>query len=478
MISGFSTDTASKTGLSDRTIRPARYARPVAKKKSGHRRAKETLNVRDLGGGTWEVRWYTAGRRGKYRSKRLKNVSRDEAEAYLLAKRAEAKAGVITPGTRIRFADLARRYQETHVPHLAESWQKNVNGYVNDILIPAFGAIPAASITPGDVQAFQTKRLTEKTARNRPPSAETVNHEVRCLKSILAFGVRERLLEVHPLPPRSVKPLPVPTEEERAGLFYTPQDARALFAAFDDPDRWAAYVAKTRRLGPVAFSPVLGIERRFGGGRKPASEASEAERLRYRAAMDVLKAVYLTGSRVGEIVNLTWADVDMSAGLVRIFQPKVKRPKVLPIVPALGALLEAQLARQQGRRRRAEGPPPGAPVFQRPEGGAWEMARLQRTYRLARTLSGVRPALRIHDLRHGAGTALMLAGTPDRLVQAYLGHRSGASTRRYQHAAAGHLLGAAAVMSLAAGGPPDGVVNGSVNVADPPKRPRKRPKPA
>lgn len=449
----------------------------MAKKKTAHRRAKETPNVRDLGAGVFEVRWYTAGRRGKYRSKRLKNVSRDEAEAYLLARRAEVKAGAITPGTRVRFAELARRYREAHVPHLAPSWQVNVTSYLEDHLIPAFGEVHADAITPGDVQKYQTKRQGERTARQRPPSAETVNHEVRCLKSVLAFGVRERLLEVHPLPPRSVKPLPVPTEEERAALFYTPEEARALFAAFDDPDRWAAYVARTRRLGPVAFSPVLGIERRFGGGRKPASEASEAERLRYRAAMDVLRAVYLTGSRVGEIVNLTWADVDLVTGLVRIYQQKVKRPKVLPIVPALGALLEAQLARQRGRRRRGAGPPPGAPVFQRPEGGAWEMARLQRTYRLARKLSGVRLALRIHDLRHGAGTALMLAGTPDRLVQAFLGHSSGASTRRYQHAAAGHLLAAAGVMSLAAGGPQSDVVNGSVNVADPPKRPRKRAKP-
>lgn len=445
--------------------------------KRGHRRAKEALNVREIRPGVWEVRWYDAGRRGRYRCKRLQNVSREDAEAYLLARRAEARAGVVTDATRVRFAEVARRYLAAHVPRLAESWQRNVKGYLEDLLVPAFGEFPAASITPGDVQRYQTRRLAEKTVRHRPPSAETVNHEVRCLKAVLAFGVRERLLDRHPLPPRSVKPLPVPTEEERAAVYFTPSEARTLFAAFDDADRWAAHVARTRRLGDVKFSPILGIERRFGGGRRPGSEASEAERLRFRAAVDVFKAIYVTGSRLGEIVGLRWGDVDFRTGLVRIYQPKTRRPKVLPIVPAFRELLEAQLAHPK-RKRRDQTPPPTAPVFLRPGGGAWDVARLERTFRLARKLAGLRPALRIHDLRHGAGTALTLAGTPDRLVQAFLGHKSGASTRRYQHAAAHHLEGAAGLLSAAAEGPLEGAVNETVNEARRTKKGRKRPGPA
>jgi integrase len=448
----------------------------VRKKKAAHRRAKEALNVREIGPGVWEVRWYEAGRRGRYRCKRLRNVSRDEAEAYLLARRAEARAGIVSEASRVKFGEIAHRYLESHVPHLAESWQRNVKGYLEDLLVPAFGELVAASITPGDVQKYQTRRLAERTARHRPPSAETLNHEVRCLKAVLAFGVRERLLDRHPLPPRSVKPLPVPTEEERAALYFTPAEARALFGAFDDAEAWAAHVARTRRLGDVKFSPILGIERRFGGGRRPGSEASEAERLRFRAAVDVFKAIYVTGSRLGEIVGLRWGDVDLRAGLVRIYQQKVKRPKVLPIVPALRELLEAQLAHPK-RRRKGDDPPPGSPVFLRPGGGPWDIARLERTFRLARKLSGVRPALRIHDLRHGAGTALTLAGTPDRLVQAFLGHKSGASTRRYQHAAAHHLEGAAGLLSAAAEGALEGLVNESVNEPSGRKRTPKRPKP-
>ena len=445
--------------------------------KRGHRRAKEALNVREIRPGVWEVRWYDAGRRGRYRCKRLRNASREEAEAYLLARRAEARAGVVSEATKVKFSEIARRYLTAHVPRLAESWQRNVTSYLEDLLVPAFGELAAATITPGDVQRYQTRRLGEKTARNRPPSPETVNHEVRALKAVLAFGVRERLLDRHPLPPRSVKPLPVPTEEERAALYFTPAEARALFAAFDDSDRWAAHVARTRRLGDVTFSPALGIERRFGGGRRPGSDASEAERLRFRAAMDVFKAIYITGSRLGEIVGLRWGDVDLRAGLVRIYQPKVRRPKVLPIDPALRELLEAQLAHPK-RRARRKPPAPGSPVFLRPGGGPWDVARLERIYRLARKLSGIRAALRVHDLRHGAGTALTLAGTPDRLVQAFLGHKSGASTRRYQHAAAAHLEGPARLLSAAAEGPLEELVNESVNEGGRKKTTRKRPRSA
>lgn len=445
-------------------------------KKPGHRRAKEALNVREIRPGVWEVRWYEAGRRGAYRCKRLKNVSRADAESFLLAKRAEARAGIFSPEAgRVRFAELVRRYRAAHVPRLAPSWQKNVISYLEDHLLPAFGTLVAAEITPGSIQQYQTRRLGETTARDRPPSPETVNHEVRCLKAVLSFGVRERLLDRHPLPPRSVKPLSVPTEEERAGLFFTREDWHALETAFDDPDRWAAHVARTRKAGPVKFSPTLGTERRFGGGRRPGSEASEKERLRYRAAIDVFRGVLTTGSRIGEIVGLTWGDVDLKAGLVRIYQPKVKRPKVLPISPPLRALLEAQ--RRTPKRRRAgaqETPPPASPVFQRPDGGPWDVARLERTFRLARKLAKIRPGLRIHDLRHAAGTWLTLGGTPDRLVQSFLGHRSGASTRRYQHAAAHHLEGAAAFLSGAAEGEKKSPVDETVNEAPKKKTAPKR----
>lgn len=63
----------------------------------------------------------------------------------------------------------------------------------------------------------------------------------------------------------------------------------------------------------MKFSPILGIERRFGGGRRPGSEASEAERLRFRAAVDVFKAIYVTGSRLGEIVGAAAGATSTSA---------------------------------------------------------------------------------------------------------------------------------------------------------------------
>lgn len=77
--------------------------------------------------------------------------------------------------------------------------------------------------------------------------------------------------------------------------------------------------------------------------------------------------------------------------------------------------------------------------MQRAGGGAWEAAYLQRAFALAKRLSGVRPELRIYDLRHTAASWLIIAGTDERRVRDVLGHSNARMTARYSHLAPEHL---------------------------------------
>ena len=54
-----------------------------------------------------------------------------------------------------------------------------------------------------------------------------------------------------------------------------------------------------------------------------------------------------TGMRRGEVCGLTWANVDFLHNKIRLAgeQTKSGEPRVIPIVPALRALLEQQHAR-------------------------------------------------------------------------------------------------------------------------------------
>jgi integrase len=131
---------------------------------------------------------------------------------------------------------------------------------------------------------------------------------------------------------------------------------------------------------------------------------------------------------VGEGVALRWKDVDLRCGFVTIYQEKTKRAKTLPLSAEARRILEMQ--------------PRGLPealVFPRPSGGPWEHAKLWRTFKLALALSGGRGELRIHDLRHTAGSWLGQAGFSEAVISEVLGHSRAGVTAGYVHLRPDHL---------------------------------------
>jgi len=436
-ISAFTTDTAAKTGLSDRTIRPARYARPVGVVRKGDR---------------WIIRWLEgSGPERVYRQLKIPTrnedrtpVTYDDAKDLWKAKVAEAVSRRRGPGPRPRFAALAARYQEVHGPELSASWRKRVDGILRDHLAPRFGPARCEDLTAGDIVRYRNDRKADGA------SNATINREVTLLLAILGFGEAEGWLDRTPIPRKRVRPLP----ERVVETFFLPEEWQKLRAAFDDRETWERHRAKVRTFGPVVADARAprGTGRRHGAGLKPDGDASHAYRERLRKAIDVLEAVLLTGSRLGEIIGLTWDAVDLKRGRVTIWQPKVGRAKVLPITPELRALLEAQ-PRGIGKTpvfRRPD--PPRRPGQPAPKPAPWDKAKLERAFRLARKLAKIRPELRIHDLRHAAASWATAGGASDRHVRDLLGHTSVSMSARYSHVRPEDLAGAAGIVSRLASG--------------------------
>jgi integrase len=180
------------------------------------------------------------------------------------------------------------------------------------------------------------------------------------------------------------------------------------------------------------------------GVRKPKAQKNEMQPLDPdqvtafldAARADRLFALYLvaldTGARPGELLALTWPDVDLDAGHLTITKSleflrgalrvkDTKTPRSRRRVDLSAAAVAAL-----GEHRRAmlaEGHIAG-PVFCNTEGGYLRPPHLiTRSFKPILKRAGL-PDVRLYDLRHTCATLLLLADVPAKIVSERLGHTS------------------------------------------------------
>jgi integrase len=135
---------------------------------------------------------------------------------------------------------------------------------------------------------------------------------------------------------------------------------------------------------------------------------------------DVLDFAYYSGWRRNEILELTWDEVDLSGGVIRLSprRSKTKSGRVLPI----SAPLRRVLMRRKGVRRAAD-----PRVFRR-DGvtvRVWRTA-LRDACRKAKV-----PHRLLHDCRRTAARNLIRAGVPERIAMLLTGHKTRSVFDRY-----------------------------------------------
>lgn len=132
------------------------------------------------------------------------------------------------------------------------------------------------------------------------------------------------------------------------------------------------------------------------------------------------------GMRQGELLGLTWADVDWASSQVYVRQScRVREGSAVKTAAALRSIrLTKSLAREL-RVWRAAAPKGDLDlVFPNAEGGYEDSHNLlKRCFRPALRRAGLR-AIRFHDLRHTSASLLLAAGVNIKEVQAQLGHAS------------------------------------------------------
>lgn len=204
-------------------------------------------------------------------------------------------------------------------------------------------------------------------------------------------------------------------------------------------NRYAASLAAVitwaikRRIAPKGYiHPCRSVERKAENNEKTRF-LSDDERERLLAACKASKwpRLYLlalmaltTGARKGEMLGLTWADVDLERGLAEVGRTKNGDPKVLPLVPVVVEEL----------RRFAAAPAERVfPATRRP----LEPYSFEIRWKEALQAAKVR-GFRFHDLRHTCASMLAQNGATLLEIGDLLGHRQLQMTKRYSHLATGH----------------------------------------
>lgn len=179
--------------------------------------------------------------------------------------------------------------------------------------------------------------------------------------------------------------------------------------------------------------------------RKRAISGEEAGRFLRAIAGHPLETLFLAdlllGARRGELLGLTWADVDLAASTVtirhqlqqvpaeglRLVEPKSEAGiRVLPLPSFLVERLRDMHART--------GMAGEAPVFTNTRGRPLAPDRYNQAFKSMVEDADLAP-LTPHELRHSVATVLVALGVPPPVVAQYLGHADASvSLRWYTHA--------------------------------------------
>lgn len=322
--------------------------------------------------------------------------------------RRELKLGMLAPAGGGTVAEYLSDWLERERTRIRPSTWRGREQHVRAYLIPAFGKLTLVRLTPVQVERAMARFIEA----GRPKGGQTLRRG---------------------LPPRPVSPLTV--RHIRATL------RRALADAVRD-GRVGRNAAADARPPYVPHRPVGYLS------------APDVRRLLEATRDDPLGPLYAlaasTGLRLGELLGLTWPDVDFNAGTLTVrrslaragdggwalAQPKTsKSRRTIPLPSIARAALQRRKALQEADRK-AVGKvwqDRDDLVFTDGLGRHVEPGSVSHGFQDAREAAGL-PAVRFHDLRHSAATLMLAEGVPLAVISEWLGH-SGISITASHYAA-------------------------------------------
>jgi integrase len=141
----------------------------------------------------------------------------------------------------------------------------------------------------------------------------------------------------------------------------------------------------------------------------------------------------MTGLRQGELIALSWLDIDWTARRIRVADdfprgrvderdsPKSHEGRSVPMADRVAAELERHFQRTQFRAETDQ-------VFCHPETGSpLDPSKIGKRFKQALRRAHLRE-ITFHELRHTFGTQLAAGGVPLRTIQEWMGHGDAKTT--------------------------------------------------
>lgn len=317
-------------------------------------------------GRVWWIEYYDHDKRLRRERIGPNKAAAEQRLREILSARTEGRYIKKSPDALSRFKDLAAWYLELPEVKAKRSFKRDKELIGN--LLPHFGDKLLKDISPALVETYRQARLSEPSRRTPQALTKpaTVNREVACLKTIFNKAVKNGKAEKNPA--QGVKHLKENNERDRI-------------------------------LSPEEFTRLL---------------AHSSAQLK-----PIIKLAYHTAMRQGEILNLTWGQVDLKEGFIRL-RPEDTKTNEGRLVPLNRELMEMLQTMPRGL--------PGVRVF--PYQGKSFGSSFQKAFETARKLAGIED-FTFHDLRHTAINNWRLQGHDFFRIMAASGHKTMNVFKRY-----------------------------------------------
>lgn len=325
----------------------------------------------------WAVRWF--GSDGIRYSRSFDG--RKEAERFAEGKQAEVRIGTANEPKPVSLKEYARMYLSLRGDITSGTRAEHQRA------LKFLAEHVGANRLIGKITAFDARKFIswyrQRQFRGGQPAAATVNKLIRECRRIFREAVECSLIRINPFDGM---------RQEKLGQI-----------------AW-------QYIGPQQFRALIGA----------------CPSLKWRG---MITLAYCSGLRLGEILHLTWADVDFDRQMVRVVRkpafgtteawcPKDKDMRLVPLpVEALNVLTELQLGAGVGQTYvvvNGKGPAAGDRV---------KRQNITRDFQAIRRRAGV-PACKFHDLRKSFCTNIART-TPLHVVQQLAGHADIRTTQKH-----------------------------------------------
>jgi integrase len=358
---------------------------------------------------SWVLRFRVHGREKTHKLGRWPELTVAQARRMALDLQSKISQGEDPAATRRAereaktVAELAERFKKEHLPTLKPSTRKEYLRLLDNVILPGLGSKRVKDVQPSDVAAFLSK------IRSSTPKGIEANRARATLSKMFSLAALWGL--------------------RADGLNPAHGQARA------------AETKKDRHLSDRELV-ALGVALRYlvsgGAGQVDGLQVEEPQ------SLAALRLSLLTGMRKSEIIGdarreipaLTWADVDLDAGTIRLENHKTSKrtgARIVSLCPAAMDLLE-HLPKVLGNPHVIPGRRTGEALQDLQ--GVWERVRaavpaLQEKAKVPKKARVDLSDVTIHDLRRSFASLAARMGYPELIVAALLGHAAGSVTAGY-----------------------------------------------